>query len=97
MAADARFDLDTQIAAGLVRFGPIVYEDFLPVSAAGIFQSNLGGGITNAAIGNESKAALEQALGVPVLDEIALYEAAEARSIQSVRRHLYRNIETVSR
>jgi uncharacterized glyoxalase superfamily metalloenzyme YdcJ len=25
-----------------VRFDPVIYEDFLPVSAAGIFQSNLG-------------------------------------------------------
>src|SRR5690606_38411122 len=33
--------VDELIAAGLVRFDPIVYEDFLPVSAAGIFQSNL--------------------------------------------------------
>src|SRR5690606_28270478 len=29
------------IEQGIVRFEPIVYEDFLPVSAAGIFQSNL--------------------------------------------------------
>ncbi|KAK0332333.1 hypothetical protein LTR94_025312, partial [Friedmanniomyces endolithicus] len=30
------------VAAGLATADPIVYEDFLPVSAAGIFQSNLG-------------------------------------------------------
>ena len=29
------------IADGFLRADPIVYEDFLPVSAAGIFQSNL--------------------------------------------------------
>ncbi|MCB1841251.1 MAG: VOC family protein, partial [Alphaproteobacteria bacterium] len=32
--------LDGLIEAGLVTFAPIVYEDFLPVSAAGIFASN---------------------------------------------------------
>ena len=40
---DAASDLDALIARGLAQAEPIVYEDFLPVSAAGIFQSNLGG------------------------------------------------------
>ncbi|OSJ19436.1 DUF1338 domain-containing protein [Bradyrhizobium canariense] len=34
--------VDELIANAFLRFDPIVYEDFLPVSAAGIFQSNLG-------------------------------------------------------
>jgi uncharacterized glyoxalase superfamily metalloenzyme YdcJ len=34
--------IEALIAKGYLRFDPIVYEDFLPVSAAGIFQSNLG-------------------------------------------------------
>ena len=34
-------DLDTLVDSGLVRLHPIVYEDFLPRSAAGIFASNL--------------------------------------------------------
>lgn len=37
-------DLAAAVAAGLVRRDPIVYEDFLPRSAAGIFRSNLAGG-----------------------------------------------------
>src|SRR5690606_30820733 len=41
--ADTR-DFEALVARGLIRFDPIVYEDFLPVSAAGIFQSNLGDG-----------------------------------------------------
>lgn len=36
-------DLDQLIASGVVVATPIVYEDFLPRSAAGIFQSNLTG------------------------------------------------------
>ncbi|MGO3082778.1 MAG: 2-oxoadipate dioxygenase/decarboxylase family protein, partial [Psychrobacter celer] len=32
---------------GMIRLEPIVYEDFLPVSAAGIFQSNLHDDSTN--------------------------------------------------
>lgn len=33
--------LEELIVSGKVGFEPIVYEDFLPASAAGIFQSNL--------------------------------------------------------
>ena len=40
---------------GMIRLEPIVYEDFLPVSAAGIFQSNLHDDSTNdSANGNEN-------------------------------------------
>lgn len=35
--------VDSLIAQGALRVTPMIYEDFLPVSAAGIFQSNLGG------------------------------------------------------
>ncbi|MBC9724242.1 VOC family protein [Streptomyces sp. TRM68367] len=35
--------LDELVAQGWVRAEPVVYEDFLPRSAAGIFQSNLSG------------------------------------------------------
>lgn len=68
------------IERGWVIAQPIIYEDFLPVSAAGIFQSNLGEGNTLRHSGNASRDAFEQALGCPVLDEFALYEQAEVRS-----------------
>jgi uncharacterized glyoxalase superfamily metalloenzyme YdcJ len=58
-------------------YTPLTYEDFLPVSAAGIFRSNLGeeGDVTalNAASNQE---AFETALGRPVKDMFDLYEAA---------------------
>ncbi len=38
---DSRQAIIDLISQGVVRIEPIVYEDFLPVSAAGIFQSNL--------------------------------------------------------
>jgi len=56
---------------------PLVYEDFLPVSAAGIFKSNLREreeSETRAATGNQ--AAFEAALGRPVLDMFELYAAS---------------------
>ncbi|MEO0496764.1 MAG: VOC family protein [Pseudomonadota bacterium] len=52
---------------------PITYEDFLPVSAAGIFQSNLGDGAVQTIGESPNKAAFEDALGMKVADEFALY------------------------
>ncbi|GHD91656.1 DUF1338 domain-containing protein [Pseudocitrobacter faecalis] len=68
------------IERGWLIAQPIIYEDFLPVSAAGIFQSNLGNGNSSRQHGNASRDAFEQALGCTVLDEFALYEQAEMRS-----------------
>ncbi|WP_404603573.1 2-oxoadipate dioxygenase/decarboxylase HglS [Raoultella planticola] len=68
------------IERGWVVAQPIIYEDFLPVSAAGIFQSNLGNDIQARSHGNASLDAFETALGCPVLDEFALYQQAEERS-----------------
>ncbi|SER49078.1 Uncharacterized metalloenzyme YdcJ, glyoxalase superfamily [Faunimonas pinastri] len=85
LTADA---LDRLIATGSVVADPIVYEDFLPVSAAGIFQSNLGGAEQKSYAGNASKAAFEQALGATVADEFALYAEAEARSIAALEAEL---------
>ena len=64
------------IERGWVVAQPITYEDFLPVSAAGIFQSNLGNETQARSHGNAS----EQALGCPLLDEFQLYQEAEERS-----------------
>ncbi|MET0257871.1 MAG: VOC family protein [Methylobacterium sp.] len=74
--------MEDLVAAGHVAFDPIVYEDFLPVSAAGIFQSNLGSDAQANAAGSGNRAAFEAALGQPVHDEIALYAAAQAASIE---------------
>ena len=52
---------------------PILYEDFLPVSAAGIFRSNLGRTDAGAPLAAASRTAFETALGAPVHDEMALY------------------------
>lgn len=68
------------IERGWLVAQPITYEDFLPVSAAGIFQSNLGNETQGRSHGNASKAAFEKALGCPVLDEFQLYQEAEDRS-----------------
>ncbi|MFB2551488.1 2-oxoadipate dioxygenase/decarboxylase HglS [Ensifer soli] len=80
-APAAGMDLDALVAAGFVRFDPVIYEDFLPVSAAGIFQSNLGDAAAQAFSADPNKARFEDELGAAVLDEFAHYAAIEQASI----------------
>lgn len=75
---------DALIAAGLATADPIIYEDFLPVSAAGIFQSNLGGGEQRAYAAHANRDAFEAALGASVHDEFALYETLQADSLAAL-------------
>ncbi len=75
---------DAAIAAGLVTADPIVYEDFLPVSAAGIFQSNLGGGEQRAYAAQANRDAFEEALGTAVHDEFAIYAGLERDSLAAL-------------
>ncbi|MDR7342509.1 putative glyoxalase superfamily metalloenzyme YdcJ [Pantoea alhagi] len=75
-------DKEALIDQGLLVADPQVYEDFLPVSAAGIFQSNLGGEAQAAFAAAASRASFEQALGSAVTDEMTLYAARQAASLQ---------------
>ena len=82
--ADA--DLDTLVARGAVNATPITYEDFLPVSAAGIFRSNLGGEAGPALDeSGEARGVFEAALGRAPRDPFALYADEERRSLARVR------------
>ncbi|HSX74872.1 MAG TPA: VOC family protein [Shinella sp.] len=75
-------DLETAIEAGLICFDPIVYEDFLPVSAAGIFQSNLGDDATQDFVASPNQVMFERDLGSAVLDEFAHYGAIQRASLE---------------
>lgn len=66
---------------GAIRCEPLVYEDFLPVSAAGIFQSNLGDDAQAEYGLGSSQEAFHRALGRTVLDELALYAQTQQRSL----------------
>lgn len=83
-------DLESLIAHRCVRVDPLVYEDFLPVSAAGIFQSNLGDVEQKVHSANSAKDLFERQLGMPVHDEFELYKQAQARSLERVRVELAR-------
>lgn len=85
-------DVAQLVAEGFVDFDPIVYEDFLPVSAAGIFQSNLGDEATDDFVASPNQRRFEAALGAAVLDEFEHYAAIEQASIEHCR-HLLRNLQ----
>ncbi|AOA59036.1 2-oxoadipate dioxygenase/decarboxylase HglS [Acinetobacter larvae] len=68
--------------AGVLAIEPIVYEDFLPVSAAGIFQSNLGEASQTDYASASNQTLFEQSLGAQVLDEMQLYQQLQDKSLQ---------------
>ncbi|GCB51352.1 VOC family protein [Streptomyces sp. NL15-2K] len=79
------------VEQGWVRAEPVVYEDFLPRSAAGIFQSNLSG---EGSRDNEQEGAaydsewLSGAIDREVLDPFALYRRQQNNSLAQVAREL---------
>lgn len=73
--------LHAAIADGIVVATPITYEDFLPVSAAGIFRSNLGPDAKSLLDSSSSKQAFEALLGCQVVDSQQLYSAEQERSL----------------
>ncbi len=73
--------VDQLLKAGYLRLDPIVYEDFLPVSAAGIFQSNLGTDQQVNYAARANRVAFEAALGGKVQDELELYAATQNNSL----------------
>ncbi len=77
-------DLRTLLTQGWVTLDPVVYEDFLPRSAAGIFRSNLDSDAARRA--DEGGAALDTdwlsgALNRPVLDPDDLYQQRHDQSL----------------
>ncbi|WP_404364351.1 VOC family protein [Marinobacter sp.] len=73
-------DLEALLDEGRILARPIIYEDFLPVSAAGIFQSNLGESSQEQFAASGNRDAFEQALGSSVTDEFELYEGIQTAS-----------------
>nr|CEG05452.1 unnamed protein product [Fusarium clavum] len=75
-------DIEALISSGAVRVEPITYEDFLPVSAAGIFHSNLGddGGMSYSV--GADQGSFEKSLGCVVKKEFELYSEMQETSIR---------------
>lgn len=81
--AGVRRDRESLLSEGFLRAEPILYEDFLPVSAAGIFQSNLGDSGRRETASTGDRLAFEAALGASVADPFRLYERIERDSLAS--------------
>jgi len=77
-------DLATLLQQGLIAYEGLRYEDFLPVSAAGIFASNLNQYGTKSTAQSKptyTKAQLEAILGRGIIDTDAVYQGLQAESI----------------
>jgi uncharacterized glyoxalase superfamily metalloenzyme YdcJ len=79
--------LTSLLESAALRPAPIVYEDFLPRSAAGIFQSNL----TDEGARDDEQAAaawdmerLSDSIGVRILDPMELYAKQQEASLTAV-------------
>lgn len=85
--------LEELISSGNVAFTPLTYEDFLPLSAAGIFRSNLSttagdSGIDSAcANGGLGRADLQKATGKVIADEFRIYKALQEESKDLCKKH----------
>jgi uncharacterized glyoxalase superfamily metalloenzyme YdcJ len=74
------------VDAGVLVAEPIVYEDFLPRSAAGIFRSNLDAAGTRDAAREGPRydlGRLSDLLGTPVHDPMDLYAAEAAAALRA--------------
>lgn len=70
------------IDIGALIITPQIYEDFLPVSAAGIFQSNLNNNSQSSYTQQSNQKSFEESLGAQVIDEIRLYKETEDSSLK---------------
>ena len=82
-SAELPTTLNELISAGFIEYEPLVYEDFLPVSAAGIFQSNLGDNAQTHYEISSNQEDFQKFLGKEVLNELALYADTQKRSIEN--------------
>ncbi|KAJ8117065.1 hypothetical protein OPT61_g1660 [Boeremia exigua] len=81
----AAASLDDLVSRGIVLAEPITYEDFLPLSAAGIFQSNLSDSRKAKKCPIKAlpdQVGLERALGCRVTDVNRAYAEAQERSLR---------------
>lgn len=76
-------DVNQLLENGYLTIEPMVYEDFLPVSAAGIFASNLGTDDAKREYeGTSNQSLFEKDLGEPVYKLMKWYEDMQDETIQ---------------
>ncbi|GAA2320824.1 VOC family protein [Glycomyces scopariae] len=95
-----RASLRELVTSGVLVPEPIVYEDFLPRSAAGIFQSNLSDGGTRddeQAGAEYDLGRLAELVGAEIRDPFDLYAAQRAASLREAEQILGLRIDDDSR
>jgi uncharacterized glyoxalase superfamily metalloenzyme YdcJ len=97
VASRGSAELHELVASGVLVPEPVVYEDFLPRSAAGIFQSNLSDEGTR----DDAQAAsdydidrLSQLIGATINDPFDNYAAQQDKSLRDAERRLGLHIDT---
>lgn len=95
--------LNRLLAEKVLTARPITYEDFLPFSAAGIFQSNLQAvgkqamtSVRAGSAGTEERDVYEAAMGCPAFDADQLYTDAQRRSLEECFNELGLDLGDVS-
>jgi uncharacterized glyoxalase superfamily metalloenzyme YdcJ len=81
----SQIHIDQLLALGVLDYEPIIYEDFLPFSAAGIFKSNLSAQPEKPFATKPDASAqsdLENALGGKTLNSFEIYSRLQKESIQ---------------
>ncbi|KAK1720264.1 uncharacterized protein BDZ83DRAFT_584701 [Colletotrichum acutatum] len=100
--ADPASLLDRLVSESVLEAVPITYEDFLPFSAAGIFQSNIQSGSSKPRIDHNEPTrpdvnGYEKALAREILDANALYAQAQKKSLQSCAEELGLSMDMIPR
>ncbi|KAF7594508.1 hypothetical protein BBP40_009141 [Aspergillus hancockii] len=75
----------------IIEYEPITYEDFLPLSAGGIFNSNLGSTSQSKQLVIDADADLDgfqRMLGISTMDEFHLYAQIQQDILESCRKQL---------
>lgn len=92
LTGDRKTLLEQLIAEGIVKAEPIIYEDFLPFSAAGIFRSNLAGSDSEdeqtVVKRGGDQVGLEKSMGVPLQDIYEWYSQVERSTLKTVTSQL---------
>lgn len=86
-AIPANADLDELVRLGFVHADGLRYEDFLPVSAAGIFASNLGQYGTKFSAAQKpvyTREMLEEILGKKIIESDDIYRWLQEESVRQV-------------
>ncbi|KAK1622622.1 hypothetical protein BDP81DRAFT_333802 [Colletotrichum phormii] len=102
--ADPASLLDRLVSEGVLEAVPITYEDFLPFSAAGIFQSNIQSGASSSESTIDHEESIrpdvkgyERALARDILDANDLYAQAQMKSLQTCAGELGLSLDMIPR